>query len=232
MPSLTISTGNAFAKRNTISGSRAFRESIFVRVNSFWLLRKYFIHFVTLEGQTRNKMSVIEIRPRFKQSVPIARQDIIRRFERDLAQTSDLEGSIMDHHIVLRIPIERQHYWSPRLSLTLEEETAGGSTLIRGLFGPRPSVWLLFVFLYSSIGVISLFVAITGFSQLSLGMSAPALWALPVAAVIALGLYLAAKAGERLGREEMYVLKNFMDATLVNSANLTENARKEPYEDA
>ena len=93
-------------------------------------------------------------------------------------------------------------------------------------------MWLLFVFLYSSIGVISLFVAITGFSQLSLGMSAPALWALPVAAVIALGLYLAAKAGERLGREEMYVLKNFMDATLVNSANLTENARKEPYEDA
>jgi hypothetical protein len=157
-------------------------------------------------------------------------EEITKRFEAALQQTSELQGSIIDHHIVLRIPVDKQHYWSPQLSLTLEDEEGG--TLIRGLFGPRPSVWLMFVFLYSSIGAISLFIAITGFSQLSLGMPAPALWALPVAALLALGLYLVAKAGERLGREEMHQLKNFMDATLVNSANLTEHARTEPYADA
>lgn len=120
----------------------------------------------------------------------------------------------MDHHIVLRIPVEEQHYWSPQLSLTIEDKADEGA-LIRGLYGPRSSVWLMFVFLYSSLGAISLFVAITGFSQLSLGMSAPALWALPVAAVIALTLYLFAKAGERLGKDEMHRLRNFMDAALV-----------------
>ena len=176
-------------------------------------------------------MSVIEIRPRFQRSISLPQPEVVRCFEQALEQACNLEGSIIDHHIVLRIPIEQQHYWSPQLSLTLEEEGEGG-TLIRGLFGPRPSVWLLFVFLYSSIGTISLFIAITGFSQLSLGMPAPALWALPVAAVMALGLYLVAKAGERLGREEMYLLKNFMDTTLVNSANLTENASTKPYADA
>mgnify|MGYP006266877337 CR=1 FL=1 len=176
-------------------------------------------------------MSAIEIRPRFQQSIPLSQTEVIRCFEQALEQASALEGSIIDHHIVLRMPIEKQHYWSPQLSLTLEEE-GEGETLIRGLFGPRPSVWLLFVFLYSSIGAISLFIAITGFSQLSLGMPAPALWALPVAAVMALGLYLVAKAGERLGREEMHLLKNFMDTTLVNSANLTENASTKPYADA
>lgn len=175
-------------------------------------------------------MSAIEIRPRFQQSVPIPQPEVLQRFEQALEQASGLEGSIIDHHVVLRIPVDQQHYWSPQLSLTLEEEETG--TLIRGLFGPRSSVWLMFVFMYSSIGVISLFIAITGFSQLSLGMPAPALWALPVAALLALGLYLVAKTGERLGREEMHLLKNFMDATLVNSANFTEHASSNPYADA
>ncbi len=170
-------------------------------------------------------MSAIEIRPRFRQSLPRPADVVTEQFRLALSEAENIEGSIIDHHIVLRIPVAQQHYWSPQLSLTLEEEE--GSTLLRGLFGPRPSVWLMFVFLYSSIGAISLFVAITGFSQLSLGIPAPALWALPVAALLALGLFLAAKAGERLGREEMHLLKNFMDAALVNSSNVNTDVRDE-----
>ncbi|NRA48761.1 MAG: hypothetical protein HRU12_06480 [Phaeodactylibacter sp.] len=78
----------------------------------------------------------------------------------------------------------------------------------------------MFVFLYSSIGAISLFIAITGFSQLSLGMPAPALWALPVAALIALVLFLFAKTGERLGKDEMIRLRNFMDNALVEQKQI------------
>ncbi len=168
-------------------------------------------------------MAAIEIRPRFQLTIPLPQEEIIERFRKALEEQEVIEGSIIDHHIVLRIPVEQQHYWSPQLSLTLEDE--GETTLLRGLFGPRPSVWLLFVFLYSSIGAISLFIAITGFSQLSLGMAAPALWALPVAALLALGLFLVAKTGERLGKDEMHQLQNFMQEVLVISPKPAENAR-------
>jgi hypothetical protein len=160
-------------------------------------------------------MTTVEIRPRFQRQHKASSAQIIQQLSHALEQSNGaIEGSVMDHHIVLRIPIQEQHYWSPQLSLTIEDIGDEG-TLIRGLYGPRPSVWLMFIFLYSSLGTISLFIAITGFSQLSLGMSAPALWALPVAAIIALVLFLFAKAGERLGKEEMQRLRNFMDTALV-----------------
>lgn len=160
-------------------------------------------------------MTTVEIRPRFQRQYAAPADQVIQRLSQALEQSDgSIEGSVMDHHIVLRIPVEEQHYWSPQLSLTIEDDNDNGA-LIRGLYGPRFSVWLLFVFLYSSIGAISLFIAITGFAQRSLGMPAPALWALPVAAAIALVLYLFAKAGERLGKDEMHRLRNFMDAALV-----------------
>jgi hypothetical protein len=161
-------------------------------------------------------MSAIEIRPRFTEVVPMNTEEVLERLHRALDDPSaKIKGSIFDHHVRLKIPFEDQHYWSPQLSLILEEE--GDSTLIRGLFGPRSSVWLMFVFFYSTIGAICLFVAITGFSQLSLGIPAPVLWVIPIGAILALALYLMAKAGERLGKEEMRLLKNFLDGVLVIS---------------
>lgn len=160
-------------------------------------------------------MTTVEIRPRFQRQHAASAEQVVQQLSHALEKSNTgIEGSVMDYHVVLRIPIEKQHYWSPQLSLTVEQDGEEG-TLIRGLYGPRPSVWLMFVFLYSSLGTISLFVAITGFSQLSLGMPAPALWALPIAAAIAIVLFLFAKAGERLGKEEMHRLRNFMDTALV-----------------
>jgi hypothetical protein len=166
-------------------------------------------------------MSMVEIRPRFKQVVTMAPEEVLARLEfaKEKPETS-VRVVMVDHHVTLKIPAEEQHYWSPQLSVTIDAE-GENSSLIRGLFGPRPSVWLMFTFFYSVIGAICLFVAITGFAQLSLGIPAPVLWTLPVGAVLALVLYFSAKAGERLGREEMYVLKNFLDEALVTKIQTT-----------
>lgn len=165
-------------------------------------------------------MSVVEIRPRFKESSPLSVEDVLKRLKAALDQPdAEVKGLIVDHHVVLKIPLEEQHYWSPQLSLAVEEEN--GETMLRGLFGPRPSVWLMFTFFYSVIGAICLFVAITGFSQLSLGIAAPVLWVLPVGAILALILYFSAKTGERLGKEEMHFLKNFLHDALVTKTQTT-----------
>lgn len=160
-------------------------------------------------------MTAIEIRPRFYQEVPFGKEETLARLRAALNQPgSPIIGYVADHHVTLKIPYSRQHFWSPQLALEVEEHESGEGALIRGLFGPRPSVWLMFVFMYSIIGVICLFVAITGFSQLSLGIPAPALWVLPVGAGLAVFLYISAKTGERLGRDEMQQLKRFLDEAL------------------
>ncbi len=160
-------------------------------------------------------MTAIEIRPRFYQEVSFGKEETLARLRTALKQPgSPIIGYVADHHVTLKIPYNRQHFWSPQLALEVEEHESGEGALIRGLFGPRPSVWLMFVFMYSIIGVICLFVAITGFSQLSLGIPAPALWVLPVGAGLAVFLYISAKTGERLGRDEMQQLKHFLDEAL------------------
>lgn len=157
-------------------------------------------------------MTAIEIRPRFQQEIPLSKDEALARLRAALKQPgSPIIGYVADHHVTLKIPYDKQHFWSPQLALEVEAHESGQGALIRGLFGPRPSVWLMFVFMYSIIGVICLFVAITGFSQVSLGIPAPVLWVLPAGAGLAIFLYLSAKTGERLGKDEMQQLKRFMD---------------------
>ena len=157
-------------------------------------------------------MTAIEIRPRFQQEVTLSAEETLARLRAALKQPgSPIIGYVADHHVTLKIPYDKQHFWSPQLALEVEAHESGKGALIRGLFGPRPSVWLMFIFMYAVIGVICLFVAITGFSQVSLGIPAPALWALPVGAGLAIFLYISAKTGERLGKDEMHQLKGFLD---------------------
>lgn len=160
-------------------------------------------------------MTAIGIRPRFQQEVPLQQEEILARLRAALGQPgSPIIGYVADHHVTLKIPYSKQHFWSPQLALEVEPHESGEGALIRGLFGPRPSVWLMFVFMYSIIGLICLFVAITGFSQLNLGIPAPVLWVLPAGAGLAVFLYVSAKTGERLGRDEMHQLKGFLDEVL------------------
>jgi len=158
-------------------------------------------------------MAAIEIRPRFQKQVAQSQAEVLQRLRQALERTDDeIIGMIADHHVVLKFPLAKQHYWSPQLALEVEEAEEGA--LIRGLFGPRPALWLMFMFIYAILGTLSLFIAIIGFSQLSLGLSAHILWALPVAAGVALFLFFSAKTGERLGQNEMERLQNFLNEAL------------------
>lgn len=121
-------------------------------------------------------------------------------------------GRVIPGHIVLKIPTELQHYWSPQLDLSIEPHEEG--TLIRGLYGPNPSVWVMFAFGYGAIAILAMFIAIIGFSQVSLGGNAPILWALPVLGGIAIGLYVASQIGQKLGAEQTFTLHHFFEEAI------------------
>jgi hypothetical protein len=130
-----------------------------------------------------------------------------------LKRNTDLcRGNIVKNHITLSIPRKRRHYWSPQLSLELE--SSDGGTLIRGLFGPAPGVWTMFVFFYSSIGFLTMLGLIFGLSQMMLKMDAYGLWAVPAGAVLLCGLFVMSKIGQKLGYEQMMDLRQFLDEAI------------------
>jgi hypothetical protein len=113
-------------------------------------------------------------------------------------------GKKVHEQFYLDIPKQLQHYWSPELRVSLEEdEEEEKGTIIRCILGPSYTVWVMFVFLYTLLGVISLFGGMYGLVQWSLGHPTLWVWCMPITLVILAGVYLTAKIGQGKGRDEM-----------------------------
>ncbi|MCB0291751.1 MAG: hypothetical protein KDH97_15965, partial [Calditrichaeota bacterium] len=94
-------------------------------------------------------------------------------------------------------------------SLEVEEHSDGA--VLRGLFGPKPNVWTLFMGMYLAIGFSGTTGLMFGLSQWSLGMPPLLLWSVPAALLAGAAVYGLALYGQRLSQEHMYVLRQFVD---------------------
>lgn len=160
-------------------------------------------------------MSSFRIRPRFNETLPLSQEEFRDNIQEALNTEEGITGSVSDTYCVLNIPIAERHYWSPQLTLTLEEdEEEAGNLRVRGLYGPKPSVWAAFFMSYAAIGILILFIGVIGMSQALLDKPAPILWAVPVLAVIALVLYLVAQSGQKVGAEQMFRIHHFYEAVV------------------
>ena len=154
------------------------------------------------------------VRPRFEIETEYTPNDLANLIKAALhSDNAPCKGRIKHGYATLYLPNEDRHYWSPELTLTIEETENGGS-LLRGLYGPRPAVWTMFVFFYSLIGFAIMVIGIVGLSNLSLERSGTILWLIPVLVLAFLTLYLVAFFGQRVGREQMVVLHGFVEGCL------------------
>lgn len=157
--------------------------------------------------------SNLRIRPRFRKETTFSLELVKSKITSALEISGEkCKGEIVANHVILKIPLSQQHYWSPVLTLDLEP-TEGG-TLIRGLFGPKPGVWTMFVFFYSAIGFLTMMGLIFGLSQMMLNLDAFGLWAVPAGGFLLIGLFIISKVGQRLGHDQMRQLKEFLDNSL------------------
>jgi hypothetical protein len=158
-------------------------------------------------------MSSLQIRPRFRIESPYSQEMILTKIEYMLSsKNAQFLGKIVAHHVVLSIPVEDQHYWSPQLHLEIEKTQSGAQ--IRGLFGPKPTVWTFFVFMYSVIGLFGLIALTFGYSQWSIGVDSQAFWGAPLSLVLLLVVYITARVGQHMGKEQMGLLRGVLDKTL------------------
>ena len=158
-------------------------------------------------------MTSFRTRPRFKVNSPKTIDHITQLFKAQFQQKDNpCVGYVVQDHVILKVHHSEQHFWSPQLDLTLESSENG--TLIRGLYGPNPHIWTLFAMSYLGLGVLFTFIAIIGFSRLSLGMPAPILWILPALFGIVLVIYIFGQVGQKIGAEQTFTLHHFVEETL------------------
>ena len=152
------------------------------------------------------------VRPRFRVETSMTCAQLVEQLENNLKrENAGCLGRVHSLGGTLSVPLDQQHYWSPQLSLSFEETDQG--TTIRGLYGPRPAVWGMFVFFYSVIGIGTLIVATIGFSKLSLGKPSGLLWLVPVLLLVFLSLYLVSYFGQKIGKKQMIILHRFFEAS-------------------
>ena len=158
-------------------------------------------------------MAPPRMRPRFELVVPTTPGATLDGFRRYLnGASAGCTGSITGRHVRFRIPEARRHTWTPQLDLEVEPHEAG--SLVRGLFGPHPSIWTFIVALYAIIGFSALGGLIFAYSQWTLGQAPTALWSVPVALVLAGGVYMVALVGQGLSQAQMIELRGCLDEAL------------------
>ena len=155
------------------------------------------------------------IRPRFQADLPMKQSTIVSKIKKGFSQPdATCVGVATEGFASIKIPVNDRHYWSPQLSLTLEEQEEKNGTNIYGLYGPAPAVWTMFVFFYALIGFAIAVILVVGLSRISLDMDAPILWWIPVLLIILLSIYLVSFFGQKIGHGQMETLHTFLENSL------------------
>lgn len=165
------------------------------------------------------------VRPTFELTVSLSAREVVARITSHLADArASVEPAMIREQIVELVPHSSAvHLWSPQLRLELSE--VDGHTDIQARFSPHPHVWTLYLAIHIVGAFGTLGAAVFGLSQHLAGQSSWALWALPMAPVLAALVWALAFVGQGLGAEQMYALRRFVEEAVATSAGKEQKMR-------
>ena len=154
-----------------------------------------------------------ELRPRVKIISKLGKDEIIERIKNRIEDSdSKCTGWAKEGYALICPPEKERKIWTPQLNLQIDEHNEG--TEVRGVIGPSASVWTAFAFTFSILGFIAFVALFWGLSRVSLDYSADILWVVPIAIILILGVYLLAKIGQQMSRDQVRFLKKFVESTI------------------
>jgi len=158
-------------------------------------------------------MPTTRLRPRFRILSDQKPLEILKKIDVGLKENSQfLKGQVVQEHAFIRLPEEKQQYWTPELHVWVREQD--GETIIYGVMGPKPKIWTMFVFLYVGILTSAFFGGTYGVIQMMLGMDAPFLWSIPLGILGLIFVYAAAQYGQYKGKNQMEILRQFLEEAI------------------
>lgn len=163
------------------------------------------------------EIHAIRSRPRFKIRAEMTAEEFSSKLKLHLKSRKKILGGYSNTEVsVIRLRRDKDKYWAPQLQIRVEDsEDYPGYITIRGLFGPRPSVWTFFMFSYGLGGMIILTTGIYGWIELALGIGNFWVWTNLLGFILIAGPYVSAKIGQRIARGHMDVLRTFIERVLI-----------------
>ena len=159
----------------------------------------------------------IVLRPRFAMKLNQDAKIVFEQFKSYTKNNNSIRVSVIEPHIFLKIAKEKQHFWSPQLHLEVLEE--GKSSAIKGLFGPNPVVWTLFMFIHFLVAGLFIGSGVWAYVNYTLDEFITTPIALMIAMVIIWILfYLGGQVGKERGKEQMNILYEFMEEVISESS--------------
>jgi len=156
----------------------------------------------------------VVLRPRFRIELNRSNEEALQAFEITKTSQKDFIITRIDEHIYIKIPKEKQHFWSPQLHIEIMKVDDNNSTLF-GLFGPNPTVWTMFMFFHFLAAGLFIAFSIWTYTNWSLENSyAIQLFATLFMTVVWCALYFGGRIGKATGKDEMHRLHKFMMMTL------------------
>lgn len=154
-----------------------------------------------------------ELRPRIKIISDLRQSEIIEKIKNILDdKESHFTGWAKEGYALITVPENEKKIWTPQLNLQIEELDEG--TEVRGVIGPSANVWTAFAFTFSFLGFIAFISLFWGLSRLSLDYSAHILWLVPISLLVIIGVYILARVGQQLSRNQVKELMSFVDSAL------------------
>lgn len=154
-----------------------------------------------------------ELRPRIKIISKLGKEEIVTRIKSKIDNPdTTCTGWAKEGYALICAPENDKHIWTPQLNLQIDDIEEG--TEVRGVIGPSASVWTAFAFAFSILGFIAFVSLFWGLSRLSLDYSADILWVVPISLFLILGVYMLARIGQQMSRNQVKELKNFIETTL------------------
>lgn len=161
-----------------------------------------------------------EIRPRFRLKTNLSIEDVIQSISTEMEKDITVIGHTDKKYAMIKIPGNKQHYWSPELQVHLEKDYDSEDTIIRCLVGPKQSVWAMFMFFYVAVAAITLFLGMYGLIQLQLDKPSGAVWVIPIGLLILPSIYTFSKVGQKTGRDQMLHLISFLYHSIDKKGNV------------
>lgn len=171
---------------------------------------------IYLVNRKEEQNSDIFLRPRFSITCVRKSSDVLNTVITNLERNPrDYKTRVSDNHIFVDVPLKDAHFWSPQLHFKIVDEE--GVTKIKGLFGPKPQVWTLFMFIHFVVATTFIGFAIMFYVKNKFGGSV----VFPVIMLVALPiiwflLYFLGQLGKETGKKQMDALKEFMKSILEN----------------
>ncbi|WP_370097511.1 GTP-binding protein [Xanthomarina gelatinilytica] len=159
-------------------------------------------------------LNEVVLRPRFKFEKNQNNEYLLGLFDKAKKEQDNFIVSRIDNHVFLKLPKNKQHFWSPQLHLEIDEIDENSCT-IRGLFGPNPTVWTMFMFFHFIVAGLFIGFGVWAYTNWALKTG----YALQISlmffmVIIWIALYVIGQMGKKAGMEEMHLLHGFMRDTL------------------